>query len=81
MAEDEKNREIPREMKTRHSCEWRVHTGTQWRGCNYHFYRGCVFMSVVTKRSSNPVATLAITLLTATPPAQCEKEIQYSETR
>lgn len=30
-------------------------------------------MSVVTKRSSNPVATLAITLLTATLPAQCEK--------
>lgn len=30
-------------------------------------------MSVVTKRLSNPVATLAITLLTATLPAQCEK--------
>lgn len=30
-------------------------------------------MSVVTKRSSIPVAILAITLLTAIPPAQCEK--------
>lgn len=30
-------------------------------------------MSVVTKRSSIPVATLAITLLSATLPAQCEK--------
>lgn len=30
-------------------------------------------MSVVTERSSNPVATLAITLLTASLPAQCEK--------
>lgn len=30
-------------------------------------------MSVVTKRLSIPVATLAITLLTATLPAQCEK--------
>lgn len=30
-------------------------------------------MSVVTKRSSNPVAILAITLLTATLPAQCGK--------
>lgn len=32
-----------------------------------------VFMSVVTKRSSCPVATLAITLLTANLPTQCEK--------
>lgn len=25
------------------SYDWRVQTGTQWQGCNYHFYGGCVY--------------------------------------
>lgn len=40
----EKLKRYTQKSSKRPSCDWWVQTGTQWQGCNYHFYRGCVYV-------------------------------------